>query len=95
MVVTICSWILPAIRCKLLAPATPRSIFEHSSLTTGSELLAAANVMGTSTWRAGATSLWNASVDDIPSTYFLTTHGKTSLCKFNPNIDELLIFIKI
>jgi hypothetical protein len=38
--------------------------------------------MGSSTWRAGTTILWIASVQDTASTYdFHTTHGKTSLCK--------------
>jgi hypothetical protein len=25
-------------------------------------------------------------------TFFLATHGKPSLCKFNPNVDDLLFF---
>jgi hypothetical protein len=57
-------------------------------------LLAAADTMGTSTWRASATTLWNASTDDIALTYFLATHDKTSLYKFDPNVDDLLIFMK-
>jgi hypothetical protein len=44
-------------------------------------LLAIANVVGSSTWRAGATDLWIASVEDTTSTYFHTTNGKTSLYK--------------
>jgi hypothetical protein len=78
-----------------LGPAASRSVFQHSSPTAGSELLAVADVMDTSTWRAGAAALWNASVDDTTSTYFLITHDKISLWKFDPNVDDLLIFMKI
>jgi hypothetical protein len=50
--------------------------------------------MGSSTWRAGIAALWNASVDGTALTYFLATHSKTSLCKFDPNIEDFLIFMK-
>jgi hypothetical protein len=50
--------------------------------------------MGSSTWRAGIAALWNASVDGTALTYFLATHSKTSLCKFDPNIGDFLIFMK-
>jgi hypothetical protein len=74
--------------------AVSSSVFQHSSPTVGSGLLATADAMGNSTWRVGIITLCNASVEDIVSTYFLATHGKTNLCKFNPNIDDLLIFMK-
>jgi hypothetical protein len=80
--------------CRLLAPATSRSLFQHSS-TVGSGLLVTTDVVGSSTLRTCTTTLWNASVDDTALTYFLSTHEKTSLCKFNPNVVDLLIFIKI
>jgi hypothetical protein len=44
---------------------------------------------------AGVAALWNASVDDAASTYILVTHDKISLCKFDPNIEDLLFFMKI
>jgi hypothetical protein len=69
-------------------------VFRHSSPIAGSGLLAVANAMGISIWRVGAATLWNAFMDDNASTSFLATHGKTSLCKFKPNIEDLLIFIK-
>jgi hypothetical protein len=82
----------------LLAPSPTvisKSIFQHSpppTVRTG--LLAITDDVGMSPWREGAAALWNASMDDITSTYFLTTHNKTSLCKFDPNIEDLLIFMK-
>jgi hypothetical protein len=48
--------------------------------------------MGTSTWKASTAALWNAAVDDTALTYFHTINGKTSLCKFDPNVDVMLIF---
>jgi hypothetical protein len=50
--------LLAAFRSRLLVP----------SPTAGSGLLAIANVMGSSTWRTGAATLWNASVDNTTST---------------------------
>jgi hypothetical protein len=82
-------WILAAIECRLLAPAASRSVFQHSSPRVGSGLLVVADAVGTSTWRESVDALWNASVDDTAPTYFLTTHGKTSLCKFEPNVDDM------
>jgi hypothetical protein len=76
--------ILATFRSMLLAPsptAVSRSAFQHSSPTAGSGLLAIADVVESFTRRAGITALWNASVDDIASTYFHATLGKTSLCK--------------
>jgi hypothetical protein len=87
--------LLAAIGCRLLAPIVSRSFFQHSSSIVGSGLLATVNVVGSSSWMASATALWNASVDDTASTYLLATHGKTSLCKFDPNKVNLLIFMKI
>jgi hypothetical protein len=72
------------IQVSLLTPPPP---------TTGPGLLAIADAMGSFTWRAGATTHWIASMDDTTSTYFLATHGKTSLCKFDLNIEDLLCFI--
>jgi hypothetical protein len=69
-------------------------VFWHSSPTVGSGLLAVADTMGRSTWRADAAALPIASVDDTASIYFLTTHSKIRLCKFDPNIKYLLIFMK-
>jgi hypothetical protein len=82
---------------RLLVPspiAASWSTFRHSSLTPESRLLVVADAMGNSTWRAGTATLWNASVVDTASIYFLDTHGKTNLCKFDPNIEDLLIFMK-
>jgi hypothetical protein len=47
----------------------------------GSGLLADAAVVGISTWRAGAATLWIASIEDTAtSTYdFHATHGKTNV----------------
>jgi hypothetical protein len=84
-------------RSRLLAPsptAVSRTLLWHSSPTVRSGLLAVADAVGSSTYRAGTVALWNAYVDYTASTYFLATHDKTSLCKFNPNIEDLLIFIK-
>jgi hypothetical protein len=77
--------ILGAFRSMLLAssPTTvSRSAFQHSSPIDGSGLLVVADVMGSSTWRAGVVALWIASVEDTDSTYdFNITYSKTSLCK--------------
>jgi hypothetical protein len=89
--------LLAAFRSRLLAPsltAVSNSVFCHSSLTTESGLLVVVDIVGSSTWSAGATALWNASMYDTASTYFLATHGKRSLCKFDPNIGDLSIFMK-
>jgi hypothetical protein len=97
MATTASDRLLAAFRSRLMAPsptAISRSVFRHSFPTAGLGLLVLANAMDNSTWRAGIAALWNASVDDTASTYFLATHGKTSLCKFNPNIEYLLIFMK-
>jgi hypothetical protein len=52
-----------------------------SSPTDGSRLLAAATIVGIFTWRAGAVTLWIASVEDnTVSTYdVLTTHSKINI----------------
>jgi hypothetical protein len=50
-----------------------------------------ADAVGSSTWTVGIVGLWNASVDNTASTYFLATHSKTSLCKFDPKIEGLSI----
>jgi hypothetical protein len=89
---TASSKILAAIGCNLLALAALKSVFQHYSPTVRSGLLAVVDVVGSSTWKASAATVWNASVDDTASTYFLTTHSKTSLCKFDPNVVDLLIF---
>jgi hypothetical protein len=81
--------------CMLLALATSRSVFQHSSRTSGLGLLAAIDIMGSFTWRTGAATLLNASVDDTTSIYFLATHGKTISYKFDSNIVDLLFFMKI
>jgi hypothetical protein len=86
MAATTSDMILAAYRSRLLAssPTTvSRSAFWHSSPIDGSEVLAITDVMGSSTWRAGATTLWIASVEDTTAlTYdFHATHDKTSLCK--------------
>jgi hypothetical protein len=78
-----------------MAPIVSGLVFQHSSAIAGSRLLATTNAMGSSTRRAGVASLLHASVDDTATTYFLTTNGKTKLCKFNPNVVNLLIFMKI
>jgi hypothetical protein len=77
----------------LLAPATSGPVFKHSSPTAGSGVLADGDAMGIATWRASIATLWNATMDDTALTYFLTTHNKTSLCNFDPNVNELLIFL--
>jgi hypothetical protein len=92
---TASSWILSVTGCRLMVPAASRSVFQHSSPTTGSGLLVITNAVGSSTWRADVTTLWNASMDETASTYFLGTHGKTTLCKFDPNVIDLLFFMKI
>jgi hypothetical protein len=59
--------------------AVSRSAFRHSSPTDGSGVLVITDVMGSSTWRAGAAALWIASVEDTTLTYdILATHCKTS-----------------
>jgi hypothetical protein len=78
--------ILVAYRFRLLASsptAVSRSAFRHSSPIDESGVLVITNTVGRSTWRAGATALWIASVEDTAAlTYdFHSTHGKTSLCK--------------
>jgi hypothetical protein len=55
--------------------------FRYSSPTDGLGLLDIVDAMENSTWRAGVTTLWNASVDDTASTYFHATHDNTRLCK--------------
>jgi hypothetical protein len=69
----------------LASSPTPvsRSGWRHSSPTDGLGVLAVANAVGISTWRAGATALWITSIEDNAAlTYdFHATHGKTSLCK--------------
>jgi hypothetical protein len=62
--------------------------------TIGSGLLAVVDTGASFTWRAGAIALWNASMDGTVLTYLLATHRKTGLCKFDPNIEDLLIFMK-
>jgi hypothetical protein len=48
----------------------------------GPWLLAVTDVLGSSTWRAGVTAIWIASVEDTASIYdFHGTYGKTRLCK--------------
>jgi hypothetical protein len=97
MTVTASGKILATFRSGLLVPSPTtisRSAFRHSSPTDGPGLLADADAMGSSTRRVGATTLWNTSVNDTALTYFHATHGKTSLCKFDPNIEDLLIFMK-
>jgi hypothetical protein len=85
VVATASDRILSAYRSRLLASsptAISRSTFRHSSRTDGSGVLVVANAVRSSTWRAGAATLWIASVEDTASTYdFHTTYGKTSLCK--------------
>jgi hypothetical protein len=85
MAATISDRILAAYRSRLLAssPTTvSRSAFWHSSPTDGSEVLAVTDIMGSSTWRAGATTLIASVEDTAALTYdFHATHGKTSLCK--------------
>jgi hypothetical protein len=76
--------ILATFRSRLLASAPTaisRSAWRHSSPTDGSGVLADADTVGISTWRAGAAALWIASVEDTTaSTYdFHATHGKTNL----------------
>jgi hypothetical protein len=78
---------------RLLTPAISRSILQHSTLTVRSGLLDVVDVMGSSTRRIAV--LCNAIVDDTTLAYFVTTHDKTSLCKFDPNVVDLLIFMKI
>jgi hypothetical protein len=87
-------WILATKWCRLLAPAASMSAFHHSSPIVRLGLSAAADAVVSSTWTAGAAALWNASVDDTTSTYFLATHNLTCLCKFNTNVEDLLIFMK-
>jgi hypothetical protein len=77
-----------------LPTVVSRSVFHHSSPTVGSGLLVVADVVGSSTWRAGVVALWNASVDDTASTYFVATHSKIWFCKLDSNIDDLLFFMK-
>jgi hypothetical protein len=84
MVATASGRILAAFGSRLLASsptAVSRSVWRHSYPTNGSGLLDDADAMGISTWRAGVTALWTASVDDTASsTYdFHATHGKTNL----------------
>jgi hypothetical protein len=97
MAATASGRLLAANRSRLLVPSpivVSRSVFWHSSPTPRLGLLVVTDDVGSSTWRVGVVTLWNASVDDAASTYFLATRGKTSLCKFDPNIEDLLIFMK-
>jgi hypothetical protein len=75
--------ILPAYKSRLLASfptVVSRLAFWHSCPTDGSGLLAIADVVESSTWRAVTTALWISSVDTA-SAYFHATHSKTSLYK--------------
>jgi hypothetical protein len=75
ILVTFRSWLLAS------APiAISRSTWRHSSPIDGSRVLVDVDAMGISTWRAGTTTLWIASIEETAaSTYdFLMTHGKTN-----------------
>jgi hypothetical protein len=50
--------------------------------TDRSGVLAVADAVGSSTWRASIAALWIASMEDTASTYnFHASHGKTCLCQ--------------
>jgi hypothetical protein len=60
----------------------PPTGFRHSSPTDRSGVLAVADAVGSSTWRASIAALWIASMEDTASTYnFHASHGKTCLCQ--------------
>jgi hypothetical protein len=84
VVATASGRILAAFRSRLLASAPTtisRSAWSHSSPTDRLGVLANADIVGISTWRAGAVALWVTSIEDTTaSTYDLhATHGKTNL----------------
>jgi hypothetical protein len=85
MTATASDRILAAYRSRLLASsptAVSRSALWHSSPIDGSGVLAIADAVGSSTWRAGAAALWITSMKNTAWTYdFHATHGKTSLYK--------------
>jgi hypothetical protein len=83
---TVSGRILDAFRSSLLASSPPpisQSTWRHSPPTDGSGILVVTDVVGISTWRAGAAALWIAFVEDTTAlTYdFHATDGKRSLCK--------------